>query len=297
MLHLGNREVSMDNLLGKIKDSHPGEETEVLQARLEEDGYLCMRGLIPRDSVLAARRVLYDRMAADQKLTEESTFDYPRGSGESYMGRQEVTHQADFLGAVEHPDCFAFFNRLFGEPSLTFNYKWARAVPEHAAGTQAHMDVVYMGRGSERLHTMWVPVGDVASDNGPMVILDRSHNHPALQPIRDTYGKMDVDRDLVKGGWFTNDYQELSDLTGTRWLLGDYQAGDVIIMGTHLFHGSLRNERPQVRFTCDVRFQPAADPVDERWGGKTPIGHCDLLRGIEEDRAIEMEQARRNWNI
>lgn len=297
MLHLGNREVSMENLLGKIKDSHPGEETEVLQTRLKEEGYLCMRGLIPRENVLAARRVLYDRMMADKKLTEDSCFDYPRGSGASYMGQQEVTHQADFLGAVAHSNCFALFDRLFGEPSMTFDYKWARAVPEHAAGTQAHMDVVYMGRGSQRLHTMWVPIGDVASDNGPMVILDRSHNHPALQPIRDTYGKMDVDRDLIKNGWFTNDYQELSDLTGTKWLLGDYQAGDVIIMGIHLFHGSLRNERSQVRFSCDVRYQPVGDSADERWVGKKPTGHQEWLRSIEENRAIDIEQARRKWGV
>ena len=292
-LHLGDREVSTDDLLKEITSSYPNEDIETLQARLAEDGYLCMRGLIPREAILAARRVLYDNM---KEQSEDSTFDYPKGRGGSYMGNKEITHTPEFLGAVENPKVFEFFDALFGEKSCTFDYKWARAVPEKAAGTQAHMDYVYMGRGSARLHTMWTPMGDIERQNGPMVILDKSHTNPALEKIRQTYGLMDVDRGATREGWFTSDYKELSDLSGEKWLVSDYQAGDVIIMGMHLFHGSLRNEIDKVRFTCDVRFQPAADPIDDRWVGENPKGH-GRAPGEEPEKWVTMAEAREAWGV
>jgi hypothetical protein len=292
--HLGDIEVSTDDILKEISSSYPDEDSDVLKARLSEDGYLCIRGLIPRDAIMGARKVLYDGM---RELDDDSTFEYPKGKAGCYMGNKEFTHQPAFLEAVENPSCYDFFEKLFDEEAISFDYKWARSVPEKAAGTQAHMDVVYMGRGSQRLHTMWTPLGDIERENGPMVVLDKSHNHPAFEKIRQTYGKMDVDRDKVGGGWFSNDYKELADLCGEKWLIGDYQAGDVIIMGLHMFHGSLRNEMDKVRFTCDVRYQPASEPRDNRWIGDNPIAHRDWWKAGEDGETISIEEARAEWGV
>lgn len=294
---LGDDVVS-SNVLKEVKSSFAHEPIETLRQRLAEDGYLCLRGLIPREAVLKARAVMLEAMRAKgaEVLDPDSSFEQPKGAGASFLGVREVTHHPDFLGAVEHPRAYEFFEKLFGEPALSFDYKWARAVPEHGAGTQAHMDYVYMGRGSERLHTMWTPMGDIERENGPMALLEKSHQHSELNKVRETYGQMDVDRDLIQG-FFSNDFLSLSESTKTSWLVGDYEAGDVVVMGMHMMHGSFKNQLQKIRLTCDVRFQPASDPVDERWVGESPIAHESSWKALDEGRLKSIEEARAGWGI
>ncbi len=272
-VQLGEERVEFGGpVLQDITSSYAREDIETLRQRLAVDGYLCMRGLIPQDAVQSARQCMFDQMIIDGSLERGCTVDAPRGAGTTYMGQKHVTHLPDFLGMVENPVLYNFFDRLFAEESVTFDYKWARAVPQGAAGTQAHMDVVYMGRGSHDLKTCWIPVGDVAVENGPMCILPTSHRHAGTQKIRETYGRTDVDRDGTQG-WFTNNYTEVSDLIDHPWVTGNFKAGDVVIMGIYLMHGSVQNQSDQVRFTVDTRFQPKAAPIDERWVGQNPIAH------------------------
>ena len=214
-----------------------------------------------------------------------------------FGGKKEITHHPDFINILEHPNSFNFFKQLFSEPCKTYDYKWVRTVGSNSYGAEAHMDVVYMGRGSKNLLTMWIPVGKITRENGPMVVLDKSHNHPKLKKIRDTYGRMDVDKDLIKDGWFTNNYSELSRLTKTKWLVGDYDPGDVLIVSIYTFHGSLRNNSDILRFTCDVRFQPESDSIDNRWIGENPIAHRDWWRGEKEGKTIEIDKARESWGV
>ncbi len=297
ILTLGKQDVQFGGEhLQDMRSSYPDEDVQVLRQRLAEDGYICVRGLIPRDAVMAARKVLFDQMKADDALTQECTIDEPRGSGKSYMGQKHVTHHQDFLGMVENQALYNFFDRLFDEASVTFDYKWARAVPKGAAGTQAHMDVVYMGRGSQELKTCWIPIGDIPIENGPMAVLPKSHNSSATQRIRETYGAMDVDRDHIQG-WFSDNYLELSELVEHPWVSSSFEAGDVVIMGMYLMHGSIQNKTDRVRFTVDTRFQERSAPIDERWVGENPIAHREWWRSQQDGTAKSIEESRAEWGV
>ena len=218
---LGEEKVDFNNILGEIKSSYPHEDISLLNERLNTDGYLCLRQLIPQSDVFNARNIFYEYLNDKATLTNDSTIEKPKSENGTlfFGGKKEITHHPEFIKILEHPNSFNFFTKLFNEPSKTFDYKGVRTVGSNAYGTEAHMDVFYMGRGSKKLHTMWIPIGKITRENGPMVVLDKSHNHPKLKKIRDTYGRMDVDKDLIKGGWFTNNYSELSRLTKTKWLV------------------------------------------------------------------------------
>ena len=41
----------------------------------------------------------------------------------------------------------------------------------------------------------------------------------------------------------------------------------------HFMHSSIRNEIDDIRYTCDVRFQPKAEPMDDRWATEDSPGH------------------------
>ena len=124
------------------------------------------------------------------------------GSPGRTMGAPAVTHHPDVQSVLEGDELFKFFRNFFGGDTRTFDYKWLRFVrPDGWSGP--HFDFVYMGRGSKQLHTCWVPFGDVPATMGTLTVLVGSHNLPSFAPIRDTYGKTDVDRDGTPGPFRT----------------------------------------------------------------------------------------------
>ena len=266
-------------------------DARALWRRLDEDGYLLLRGLIARETVLAARKVVLNYMREQEVLQPDTPAlegVMPQG-GRSIrmMGGGGIAHHPAVLDALENPALFALFERLFGEPALTFPFKWLRAVGNDEY-TGAHYDYVYMGRGSRNLYTVWIPFGDLSIRQGTLAICRGSHKLDSFARIRDTYGRMDVDRDGISG-WFERDPMQIVERFGGQWQGGNYNAGDVIIFGMHTMHASTTNLSNRFRLSCDVRFQPAADKVDERWkrGGGGHYG--------EERR--DMESARAEWGL
>lgn len=185
----------------------------------------------------------------------------------------------DVLACVEHEDLRAAVAAVLGEkPSdlLTFDYKWLRGVPRRRF-TGAHMDYVYMSRGSSRLLTTWVPMGDTSLEMGGLAMCKGSHRSAGLSRLRETYGSMDQEKEGMQGtGWFTEDPAEVEavatassgdDPCQCQWVAGDYRAGDVIMFGMRTLHMSTANLTDKVRISCDVRWQPKGDEVDPRYVG------------------------------
>lgn len=284
--------------LGEMRDSrellgNPG----ALQERMQEDGYLLLRGLIDRDKVLAAREAILHYMNEHEGLEPGSRpldgvmGEY--GKGVPMLGRRAITHSDAVREVLEGEELFGFYERYFGEQSSTFDYKWLRAVGNERF-TGCHYDVVYMGRGSERVHTAWVPFGDIPVEQGTLAVCAGSHNEPGFERLRETYGRHDVDRDRG-AGWFSTDPGEITEKFGGRWLTTDFHAGDVITFGLYLMHASTTNTTDRWRLSCDVRFQPAGDPVDQRWVGDDPGAHDARGVGAGEPRPIE--EFRAEWGV
>ncbi len=268
-----------------------------LLARLEEDGYLYVPGLLDRNEVLKARHTILRYMAEHEAMEPGSRpLDGVMGQYGKHvgmMGKEVITHPPDVLNVLAADRLFALYGLIHQEPISTFDYKWLRAVG-HDASTGAHMDFVYMGQGSKRLMTTWIPLGDVAIEQGTLAVCPQSHRSEGFARIRDTYGRMDVDRDRTEG-WFTKDPREITQKFGGFWQTGDVQAGDIITFGMHLMHASTTNVTDKWRLSCDVRFQPAADPMDPRWTGKESGGHTPAAPAQGKPRS--MEEARTAWGV
>jgi ectoine hydroxylase-related dioxygenase (phytanoyl-CoA dioxygenase family) len=269
---------------------------DALRARMDEDGYLLVRGLHPREQVLTARRRVVEHMqnelATIKPDTDPMTAVIGPGQGDvAMMGKRQITHDRDVLAVLESQAVFDFFETLFGEPARTLDYKWLRAIGTESF-TGAHYDFVYLGRGSQRLHSCWTPLGDLPAEQGGLALCIGSHKLEGFAKVRDTYGKMDVDRDKVRG-FFSNDPIEIVDQFGGQWQTTDFEAGDVLFFGLHTMHMSLVNRTDRYRISCDTRFQPESDPVDERWIGEKPKAHYAWLKG----KGVEMDEARKQWGV
>ncbi|MCC6484658.1 MAG: phytanoyl-CoA dioxygenase family protein [Armatimonadetes bacterium] len=293
-LAMGEREMELGGpYLGTLPEAtHLMGDADALREQMERDGFLLIRKLHDPEKVKAARRLVLENLRDNGQLDSEASLEEgllrEGGRGAFLGGSKAVTHTPEFLSVVESPELMRFFSDFLGAPALTFSYKWLRAVGR-GEFTGAHYDVVYMGRGTARLFTCWTPLGDVSFENSPLAILEGSTR---IERLKQTYGRMDVDRDNVEG-WFSNDPVELVENFGGRWLTSEFEMGDALIFGMYLMHGSLRNMTNRVRLSCDTRYQSANEPADERWTGENPLAHY----AWGQTEMTPMAEARRRWGV
>ena len=293
-LMMGQDELELGSkYLSTLRDANDLiDDMDAIHRRMDEDGYLLIRGLQKTEKIKAARQVVLDNLKTNDQLDLDQPADIgvaaPGKKGRFLGGAKQVTHTPEFLSVVESPEIMKFFEGFLDGPVLTYDYKWLRAVGP-GDNTDAHYDVVYMGRGTKSLYTVWTPLGEVSYDMGPLVILVGSHQFDA---VKETYGKMDVDRDHVTGH-FTNEPIAMVNQYGGQWQTSEFHPGDVIIMGMYTMHGSLNNLTNRYRISTDTRYQLETEPVDERWIGKDPIAHYAWTEG----ETVSMEEARKQWGV
>lgn len=294
---MGKHELEMDSkYLTELRDSNDIlNQPEKLRKRMEEEGYLLIRGFHEKEKVMAARHNVLEKLYEDGRLAEgtliEEGFIGERNKG-AFYGGAGVNFASDFpnvLEVVNSKEIMEFFDQFLEGKATTYDYKWLRAV-ERDGFTGAHYDIVYMGRGTKNLYTVWTPLGDIPLSQGPLAICLGSHK---FEQIKETYGNMDVDRDKVTNGWLTNNPIEIVDRYGGQWATTSFEAGDIIIFGMFTLHASINNATDQYRISIDTRYQLNSEPMDERWVGKKPKGHLK----IDEKEKVTMDESRKKWGI
>jgi len=289
MVTIGAKQLEMGGrYLTELRDANSllGDPA-ALKQRLEEDGYLLIRGFHDREQVLRAREEILQRLQRDGKLapdTEAAEARIGPDNKGAFWGGVNESFPA-FREVVDSPRTMGFFAGLLGGEVITYDYKWLRAIP-NGGNTGAHYDIVYMGAGTPNLYTLWTPFGDTPIDMGTLCVLLGSHR---WERVIATYGKMDVDRDKTEG-WFSKDPIELVDKFGGQWATTSFQAGDAILFGMYTMHASTVNVTPYMRISCDTRYQLASEPADARWVGRNPV-----YQGPTNVRP--MEEARKKWDL
>jgi len=263
------------------------DQPDVLNQRLEEDGYLFIPGFFDPALIHAGRVAITDRLAAEGALDPAYPSIEARCRPDRALGfRGDLAKQNPAIDrVVSGPELLGFYARLFGEPVRHFDHIWFRAL-SRGQGTPPHCDLVYMGRGTHQLLTAWIPYGEVPLEVGGLMVLERSHTQAAR--IRN-YLEVDVDlycenrpreteKVKAKGGWSHPGYLTTNPVTlrqklGGRWLTTEWRPGDLLTFKMTLVHGSLDNQTDTVRLSSDTRYQRASQPIDPRWIGANPPGH------------------------
>lgn len=263
----GDLEVSND-LLDNPKE---------LRSRFAADGYVFFRQLIDRDVVLRARREILLKYAT---AGEVDSINYPLmdaiQSGYSFLDKinlraftESIRTGLGYEAVVLDSALLGFLEQLLGGDIRPYDFRWPRFV-RPGEGCGFHYDGPYMNRGTDKVVTTWIPLGDVNRHEGALIILEDSHKSDQLLS---TYAKKDADKEKIS--WFGTDPNKLRQNLGGRWLTTDFEAGDVLCFGMHMLHGALDNNSPErrCRLTSDTRYQLASEPLDERWNGPNPEAH------------------------
>jgi hypothetical protein len=293
LTYLGRKVDTASSVFGELRSSLDFlHDPEKLTARMAEDGYLFLPGLLNRDDVLAAREEILRRLDAAGYIDRSHPLLDAIPSAEVKDGfvPQLATDNEPLEKVIFHGPMISFYRSFLEGPVRHFDFVWLRAKrPGITDATPPHYDVVFMGRGTKQLYTSWTPLEDVPMEKGGLMILEGSHR---LEEVKSTYGVLDVDtycenkqeakaiesgekqwEDRVNGGKFADDALAVREQLGGRWLTADFRAGDVLLFGMYLMHASTDNHSPGFRLSTDTRYQLASEPVDERWVGKNPPGH------------------------
>lgn len=245
-------------------------DADALRERMDEDGYLYFPNLIEREKVLAARNEILLKYATigeidginhdvmDSILQDHSFI----GNVNLIAFTESIRRGAAFVDLVEDKRIEKIYEQLLEGPVRSFEFKWPRFV-RPGEGTGIHSDNIYVTGGTQNVWTTWTPIGDVSIEEGPIVLLEKSHKSPKLEQY---WGK-DADKDKV--GWLSENPIGVQNSIGGRWLTGDFKAGDILCFDVRLVHASLDNRSPvnRCRLTSDTRWQLQSDPLDERWHG------------------------------
>jgi ectoine hydroxylase-related dioxygenase (phytanoyl-CoA dioxygenase family) len=287
---LGNTELTMDSpFLTELKESNDlMGNPQALQKRMEEDGYLFIRGFHQLELVQNARKEILQKIREANRLAPESALDSGiiGADNKAFPIRSTCMDYPALLELVNAPYVMDFFSQFLQGEAITYDTKWGRAV-EHGGYTGVHYDIVYMGKGTKNVYTMWSPIGDVPYALGGLTLCLGSHR---MDRLRNTYGQSDYEE---VEGWLSNDPLEVVQKFGGTWGITDYRAGDAVIFGMYTLHASLTNQTDRYRLSVDTRYQLKSEPIDPRWHGKN-------IRLAEEDSLVKVKsiaEARKDWGI
>ena len=269
--------------LGRLRPSDTSQPVSQLRAHFDAHGYLWLRNFLPRDEVIAFRRHVFAQfvdtglIAADSDPAEGQ---YSNKRYDSDLARRrliEIVRSAAFESFCLHPRLWRFMDAFVGGPSYLHKRKLMRYTkPGDASATGAHYDLTYLRAGTNKLVTAWIPIGDIPVAMGGLVYLEGSH---AIGRVMEAdFAKANAhlppeerisafNKQMNDGGWITKNLPELADRFNARWLVADYEAGDVVLHSPYMIHAATCNDDPagRLRLSTDIRYQNVRDEIDQRW--------------------------------
>lgn len=258
-------------------------DPSALKKRFDDEGYIYIKSFFPASQISAIRKGISTRLKQRGYLDQTKDAELLKAAPNNgiYRVMTDFNDIPEVKEVAEGQKMLDIHSILFGEEAIALNHICPRVVGPGRA-EPPHCDVVYMGRGSKRVNTTWVPISPVPQKRGGLMLLEQSHNN---HDLRGDYCSMDVDNlgvfdglrlkhgRLVHGGRYTRRPDRAVKELGGRWLTADYTPGDLVIFNCYLLHGTLDNQTENFRVSLDSRYQPKNDPMDDRWVGEKPLAH------------------------
>lgn len=189
--------------VGALRQSTPGMPIEELWSRYNEDGYVFLKGLLPREDVLKAREEYFGMLAPSGVLKpgtqpvegifdfEKNPADYPgigagaadgngRPGEETAKGFVDLALQAHYAEwykekFCKHPALRDFIARMTGwgdENTMGVRRSLLRNNTPGNKAIGVHYDQIFLRHGEPTSVTAWVPMGDISLTGGGLIYLE-----------------------------------------------------------------------------------------------------------------------------
>ncbi|MCM3778501.1 phytanoyl-CoA dioxygenase family protein [Microbacterium hydrocarbonoxydans] len=257
--------------LGRLDVVPAGErgDREALWQRLRRDGYLFLSQHLDAGLVEDFRRYYFETLAPTGLVDADGAHDGVDAGGpvDPALTRRllfdDIVPGDRYAALTTHPSIRGWFQWFLGDDVHLHKRRIIRHTRPGESGigtaTQAHYDLVYLHEGTDRVLSMWIPLGDCAVETGGLAYLEGSHHRVMAQERAGTL--------RMPAASITADLPSLAEDYDARWLVADYRAGDVMVHSAHIVHASTDNVDPRsrIRLSTDIRYQRVSDPIDWRW--------------------------------
>lgn len=255
--------------LGQLKavPEQERENREALWHRMQENGYLYLKGFFKPEKILRFREYYFSSLASTGLLKPGSQpVDGLAGNGPVDQMRlrdiifNEIIKSAEYENLCASPELVEFLEWFLGGEVFLNKRKILRHIKAGSdQATGAHYDLVYLRQGSDQVFTVWMPLGDCAVQDGGLMYLEGSHKFFQQAEANSS--------EKIQAEWLTKDLPALANKLDTRWLVTDYLASDIVIHNAYMVHASLNNtnQADRIRLSTDIRYQLASVPIDTRW--------------------------------
>ena len=245
--------------LGWLEPTDAGLPVEQLREKYRQNGYLLLKGFFERDVILDFRSYFFENMISGAK-----TF-------------VEIISSQEYEDFCTMPRLWNFYREFLGGQPYLHKRKLLRFnLPGETHCTGGHYDLIYLRAGTDQFSTSWIPLGDIPVEMGGVIYLEHSDalgrqmeaefraknaNLPPEERISA------FNRNMRDNGWVSTNLAEMADRFKSRWLIADYEAGDMVIHSPYMIHAATLNKDPLggTRLSTDIRFQRVDDPIDKRW--------------------------------
>lgn len=271
---------------GKLESSNQLiNNSESLKKKLAHDGYLLFRNVLDNKEIYSARYEVFQRLYAVGEIKEPIIDGIPTG-----VSKREEMHpnlidfwrsvcEGEKLRKVTHGSKLkGLMGQIFDEEARPQDYFWLRPRPKGWA-TEFHFDHPFFARGEKSAHIAWIPLGDIAIEDGPLTIVENPHLYADIKDeIHSKDGEANksayIAKSLAFDGEWSKDIVCFLKKRNTRLLTTNFRMGDLLVFSMDTLHGALDNcsSSDRVRLSCDIRVQPYSSPLDNRFFGKNPKG-------------------------
>lgn len=227
-----------------------------LRARLREDGYLFVRGVLDAAAVAVARQETLDALskcgwlAGGTEPADAVPAQPPRIEGfpEFWEGYVAIQRLESFHRLAHDPALLQLLRAVIDDDVLVHPRKIARiSWPDCGHTTPPHQDFRYI-QGTADVLTVWTPLGRCPVDLGGLRVL-RGSQAAGLRPVMRARGA---------GGLAVESRDDDPD-----WVSIDYEPGDVVVFHSLTVHGALPNRTDRLRLSVDFRYQAVTEPITE----------------------------------
>lgn len=268
--------------LGKLVPSSSTAPLAELQEQYREQGYLWLKGFFGREEILAFRGRYFSAFEGLGLLKSGTTSTEGIYSGEAVDGRassrltMEFVRTAAYEAFCLHPKLWNFYDAFLEGPSYLHKRKIIRYTkPDAGNATGAHYDLIYLRSGTDRVCSSWIPLGDTPVEMGGLVYLEGSDalgrkmeaDFSELNKTLSRSEQINAYNKNMGAGWLTKDLKTLAEKADGRWLMADYEAGDMVIHSAYMIHAATDNTDAsgRLRLSTDIRYQNVRDEIDARW--------------------------------
>lgn len=303
--------------LGWLRSTTVDTPLEEMRRRLDQDNYLYVKGLIPRSLVLQMREHYFSQYAGTSLLDPTKPFvdgifnpSEPASAhkgigggsteGEDLKRLRGAHTTPNYLTFLKTPQLRQMVRDLMGwDEEVLLQRTMLRHNVPGGESTGVHYDKLFLRGGDAFFLTAWVPIGDIKPIGGGLIYLENSAK--LGQAIEDDFTRRAehftpeekisaFNANMTSVGVLSNHPQEFEEahrhiaeragLAGMehKWLIANYEAGDVVFHHPCSVHASCSNEDPEgrIRLSSDLRFYDRQDwdagTCDERWMKVWDIG-------------------------